>query len=61
MKSQITRKALVIVLAVASLLAACSPESIITGSSTKVEQAAHNFVVETCPKSDGVHCDLMGQ
>jgi hypothetical protein len=61
MKSQITRKALIIILAVASLLAACSPETVITGKSTNVEQAVHNFVVETCPKSDGVHCDLMGQ
>jgi hypothetical protein len=58
MKAQITRKALIIILAVGTLIAACSPDKIITGGPTQLEKQAVTWVNSTCPKSDGVHCDL---
>ncbi len=60
MKAQITRKALIVIVALGTLIAACSPEKIVT-SNSKIEQQARTWVQETCHKSNGIDCDTMGQ
>jgi hypothetical protein len=61
MKSQITRKALLIIITLGTLIAACSPDSIVTGPASKIEKQAATWVQDTCPKTADGHCKTMGQ
>jgi len=61
MKAQITRKALIVIVALGTLIAACSPDSIVTGPASKIEKQAASWVQDTCPKTTDGHCKTMGQ
>ncbi len=60
MKSQITRKALLIIITLGTLIAACSPDKVITGNPTQLEKQAVTWVQNTCPKDAAGNCRTMG-
>jgi starvation-inducible outer membrane lipoprotein len=60
MNNQIKKIVILSIVTLSFLLSACKPQDIVL-SNSDFERDVKSWVRETCPKSDGIHCDLMGQ